>query len=132
MNNNSVYKEASMVSGIIFLLGFIEFIFFTVFLSFRIDILAGVLYGCSFACANFFYMAYSVKKSVEKEEKRAQAYMSASYMIRMLLTAAMVIIAVKVEQIHLWAAIIPLFFLRVAIYIRSFISTRNRKGSEIS
>lgn len=132
MNNNSVYKEAAMVSGIIFLLGFIEFIIFTVFLSFRGDILTGVLYGCSFACANFFYLAYSVKKSVEKEEQKAKAYMSASYTLRMLLTAAMVIIAVKVEQIHLWAAVVPLLFLRVAVYARSFIATHSKKGSEIS
>lgn len=132
MNNNSVYKEAAIVSGIIFLMGFIEFIVFTVFLSFRGDILIGVVYGCLFACANFFYLAYSVKKSVEKEEKKAQAYMSASYTSRMLLTAIMVIIAAKAEHIHLWAAIIPLLFLRFAVYIRSFISTHSKKGSEIS
>ena len=114
MKNNSVYKDALKVSIFIFALGIIEFILFAVFMSFRLDILAGVLYGCAFTSLNFFYLAFCVKKAVEKEEKAAKAYMSSTYTIRMLLIGLMVFIAAKVEWIYLWAAIIPLFFQRIA------------------
>lgn len=132
MKNNSVYKEAARVSAVIFILGAVEFILFTVFMNFRLDILIGVLYGCTFTSLNFFYLASCVKKAVEKEEKAAKAYMSMSYSTRLLLTATMVIIAVRVEIIYLWSAIIPLIFQRLSIYIVSFLNSRSRKGSENS
>lgn len=121
MNSNSVYKDAIRFSALVFLLGLVEFITFCVFLSPRTDILIGVIYGCAFVSLNFFYLAFSVKKSVEKDEKRAKAYMSSGYTLRMLLTALMVVIAAKVEWIHIWAAIIPLLFQRIAVHILSFI-----------
>ncbi len=122
--SNSVYKEALKVTAIIFMLGIVEFILFTVFMGFRTDILIGVLYGCSFASLNFFYLAYSVKKSVTKSEKGAKAYMSGTYTLRMLLTAAMIIIAAKVDFIYIWSAIIPLIFTRIAAMIVPFINKR--------
>ena len=132
---NSVYKDAFRVSAIVFLLGMIEFIAFTVFVSFRIDIISGILYGCIFACANFFYLAYSVIKSVENDKKGAQMHMAGSYTVRLLLTAAMVIIAARVGEIHFWAAIIPLLFPRLAVHLINlfnFIRSHKNEGSENS
>lgn len=129
MKNNSVYKDASRFSVLVFLMGLVEFIIFSVFLSPRIDILIGVIYGCAFVSFNFFYLAYSVKKSLEKEGGGAKAYMATTYSSRMLITAAMLIIAAKVPWIHLWAAIIPLVFQRLAVHIVSFL---NNRGSENS
>lgn len=129
---NSVYKEALRVSAIVFLLGIIEFIAFSAFLSFRSDIIIGVLYGCAFSCLNFFYLAYSVQKSVNSSEKGAKMHMAGSYNIRLLLTAAMVIVAAKTEFIHFWAALIPLIFPRIAVHIVGILSSRKSKGSENS
>lgn len=129
MKNNSVYKDAAKFSGFVFLLGLVEFILFSVFLSPRLDILIGVVYGCAFVSLNFFYLAFSIKKSLQKEGDGAKAYMATSYTARMLLTAAMLIIAAKTEWIHLWAAIIPLVFQRLAVHFVSFL---NNKGSENS
>lgn len=132
MENNSVYKDAAKVCLVILLLGIVEFIIFSVFLSLRIDILIGVMYGCAFTCASFFYLAHSVKKSLDKDPAGAKAQMATSYNARLLLTAAMLIVAAKVASIHFWAAIIPLLFQRVAIYIVSFTKPRKKKGSENS
>ncbi len=132
---NSVYKEALRVSVIVFLLGIIEFIALTAFLSFRSDVIVGILYGCTFACANFFYLAYSVEKSVNSSEKGAQMHMAGSYNVRLLLTAAMVIVAARFKAIHFWAAIIPLLFPRLAVHLINlfnFISSHKNKGSENS
>ena len=130
MKNNSVYKDAAKVCLVIFLLGIIEFAAFTVFLSFRLDVLMGVLYGTAFVCANFFYLAYSVKKSVDKSPESAKAYMATTYNVRLILTALMVILATKIEGIHLWAAIIPLVSQRIAVHIVNYAITHNKKGSE--
>ena len=132
MENNSVYKEALKFSIVVFLLGLLEFIIFCIFLSFRLDVLIGVLYGCAFTSLNFLYLAYSVKKSISKGEGKAKAHMAISYNSRLILTAIAIIIAVKIDFIHFWAAIIPLLFNRIAVHIVGFINSRKSKGSEIS
>ena len=121
MKTESVYRDALKVTAFIFILGLIEFILFTVFAGFRLNILIGTVYGCVFTSANFFYLARCVNKCVEKEEKAAKAYMSASYTTRMLLTAVMIVVASKVDFIHFWAAIIPLVFTRISVMAVQFL-----------
>jgi len=123
----SVYKDAAQVSIIIFALGFIELLLFFMFAEFKIEYIYGCLYGCLFASLNFFYLAYSVKKSVEKSEKAAKAYMSGTYSSRIFLTAVMIFVAAKLEVINIWAAVIPLIFPRVAIFVLSVIRKRGVK-----
>ena len=82
MKNNSVYRDALKFSCIVFLLGIVEFIIFSVCLSFRSDILIGVAFGCAFVSFNFFYLAYSVTKSLEKEGDGAKMYMAALILTR--------------------------------------------------
>ncbi len=132
MRNDSVYKDAAKVCALTFLLGIIEFFVFYAFLSFRKDILIGVVYGCAFVCANFFYLAYSVKKSLSKDAAGAQIQMSLSYNARLVLSAIMIIIAASTDTIHFWAAVIPFVFQRIAIYIVSFTKPRKKEGSENS
>ena len=127
MKADSVYKEALKVTCVIYILGLIEFILFTIFMTFRTDILIGVLYGCTFVSANFFYLAHCVNKCADKDEKGAKAYMSATYSSRILLSAAAIIIAAKVDWIYIWAAIIPFAFTRIAATIVPFINKRRAK-----
>lgn len=117
MKSESVYKTSAKISGIIFILGLIEFILFSVFMSLRADIAVGTLYGCAFASANFFYLAYCVRQSTKRSEGAAKAYMGATYSSRILLTGLMIFIAVKVDIIYIWSAIIPLIFPRIAVFI---------------
>ena len=128
MKSNSVYKEAAKVSAIIFILGVIEFILFTVFMGFRLDILIGVLFGFSFTSLNFFYLAFCVKKAVEKDEKAAKAYMSSTYTARILLLGVMLFIAAKVQFIYFWAAVIPIVFQRIAATVVPIIERRREKA----
>ena len=127
MKTESVYRDALKVSAVIFILGIIEFILFSVFAGIHLNIFIGTVYGCAFASANFFYLARCVNKCVEKEEKAAKAYMSATYTSRMLLTAVMIVIAAKVSLIHFWAAIIPLVFTRISVMAVQFIWKRRNK-----
>lgn len=130
MKNNSVYKDAAKICLATLLISVIEFIAFTVFLSFRIDILIGVLYGSAFACLSFFYLAYSVKKSIDKGPEGAKAHMAMSYNARLMLTALMIILAAKIEIIHFWAAVIPLVSQRIAVHAVNYVITHRNEGSE--
>lgn len=128
MKNNSVYKEAARVSAVIFMLGLIEFILFTLFMSYRSDVLFGVLYGCAFASLSFLYLAYCVNQSVKRSESGAKAYMGATYTLRIVLCGVMIVVAAKTDAINIWAAIIPLFFQRIAIFIINIFGKRGDKA----
>ena len=132
MKSNSVYKDAGKVCAVIFLFGLIEFIIFTICMSFRVDVLIGVLYGCAFTSLSFFYLAYSVKKSMEKESRGAKMNMAASYSFRLIAVAVMFVAASNTDFIHLWAAIIPLFFQRIAVHIVGIMNSHSSKGSDNS
>lgn len=125
---SSVYREAARVSGIIFLFGLIELVIFSIFMSFRRDVLIGVLYGCAFASLNFFYLAFCVKQSVKRTEGAAKAFMGATYTTRIILCGVMIVIAAKVAAINLWAAIIPLFFQRFAVFAVNFFGKRGNNA----
>lgn len=126
--NDSVYRNVLKFCAIILIGGIIEFGIFTLCMNFRPDILFGVLLGCGFVCLNFFFLAFCVNKAAKKSESGAKAYMSSTYTIRMLLTCAMLVVAAKVDGIYFWAALIPVLFQRIAVFILSFMSKRSENS----
>ena len=73
--------------------------------------------------ANFFLMGLTIQKALEKEEKDARNFMKLSQTYRFLFLVA--VVAIGAGFFSLWAAIIPVFFPRVAILIRPFL-TKNK------
>ena len=65
---------------------------------------------------NFFLMGLTIQKALEKEEKDARNFMKLSQTYRFLFLVA--VVAIGAGFFSLWAAIIPVFFPRVAILIR--------------
>lgn len=124
----SVYKDAIKISIVIFILTIIEIMIFAIFKGFKADIIIGGIYGFLFTSLSFFYLAFCVNKAVDKTEAGAKAFMGMTYTTRMILTAIMVIIAAKVKIINIWAAIIPLLFQRIAVYVVEFLKKRGEKN----
>ena len=83
-----------------------------------LSVLWGNLLGGGFAVLNFFLLGLTVQKiASETDEKRAKLKLQGSYTLRMLMTLAVVIVAVKVPCFAAaWpAAVLPLFFPRLTI-----------------
>ena len=79
-------------------------------------VLWGNLLGGGFAVCNFFFLGLTVQKIAgETDEKRARLKLQGSYTLRMLLTLAVIVVAVKVPCFVWPAAVIPLFFPRLTI-----------------
>ncbi|MGN1098285.1 MAG: ATP synthase subunit I [Clostridia bacterium] len=125
-------QQVRSISAVVLILGAAE-LAVSLILSLIWDIsflkaLAGDVLGCLCAILNFYLLAKSVEKSLSKDVKGAQAHMSLTYMGRLLLTAAVVIIAIKLPRIfNLWAAVIPLIFPRVAIMLTN-LKSKNKGG----
>lgn len=81
-----------------------------------LGVLWGNLLGGGFAIANFFFLGLTVQKIAgEADEKRAKLKLQGSYSLRMLLTLAVIVLAIKLPFIAWPAAVIPLLFPRLTI-----------------
>lgn len=81
-------------------------------------LLGNVLTGGA-AVLNFFLMALTVKKAVEKDEKDARTTMKASQSLRNLMMFAVVAVGVLVPCFNVWTSIIPVFFPRISMLLRA-------------
>ena len=89
-------------------------------------VLLGNLLGGAFATLNFFLMGLTVQKALGKEEKEARNAIRVSQLYRNLLLVVVAVVAILVPCFHSVAAIVSLFFPRIAILLRPFFV---RKGA---
>ena len=81
-------------------------------------VLWGNLFGGGVAVINFFLMGLTVQKAVGREQKQIKNIVRSSQSLRLLMQAAVMVIAFLVGWLDPWATILPLFFPRVAITLR--------------
>lgn len=103
---------------------------FVVLGRFDYTVLLGALLGAGFAILNFFLMAMAVQRSVHQgDPEKAKKITQSSYTKRLLLTAAVLVVGVKVPYFNWITTILPLFFPRITISIMTLPIFR-RKGEE--
>ncbi len=125
-------KQIGNISSIVLIFGLVQAVVFAVLSRVTsvtlLQGLAGTVAGCLMAVFNLLLLGISVEKSLKKGEKNAQAYMSITYIGRLLITAALLIAVIKLPGIfNLWAAVIPLVFPRIAILIIN-LKSKNKGG----
>ena len=94
---------------------------FLVINQWNYTVLLGNLLGASVAVLNFFLMGLTVQSALKKEEKDAKATMRASQLYRYLMVLAVTVVGILLPVFSNWTVIIPIFFPRVAIFIRPFV-----------
>ena len=82
---------------------------------FDLSVVLGAVLGTVFAVANLFYLDYSIGRALEKGDAM-QSYFRKSYMVRMLIHAACIVLAALLPFINTIAGIVPLFFPKLVIY----------------
>ena len=78
-------------------------------------VLLGNLLSGTASVLNFFFMGLTVQNAVQKEEKAAKAYMSASQTARMFALFLVMMIGVLAPCFQILAVLIPFLFPRIAI-----------------
>ncbi len=120
-------KDILQVIGGTVILAVIMDIVFAVIGRFDITVLWGTLLGIACASLNFCFLAYSVSKSLGKG-KAAVQYMGISYMLRLFLIGAIVVLAIKSPHFNYVATVIALLFPRVIITVIQGIMKRKNKS----
>lgn len=123
--NEPIYKEIRSLSPFFLIISGIymavlAIIFFAA--GYDYTLLVGGIYGILIAVLNFFTLGKTAQTAVKKASaKSAQTYMSGMYCVRYLGLIALLTLGAIAPFISLITAIIPLFFPKFAILIRTFI-----------
>lgn len=89
-------------------------------LGFDYTLLIGGAYGIVVTVLNFLALGKSAQTALRKSAKSAQNYMNLMYCLRYLGLFFLLTIGALAPFINLIAAVIPLFFTKIAITIRAF------------
>lgn len=120
----SVKTDVLRVAAGNFALGAVMVLIFAIAGYFSQRVVWGALLGCSFVSLSFLWLAISVSRNVEKDPKNAQQRVSATYTLRLLCAAAVILLAVKAPCFNAIAAIIPLFYQRFVVMFVGKMRTR--------
>lgn len=92
---------------------------------------AGGIFGIVLSALNFFLLGKSAQTALCKSSpKSAQTYMNIMYCLRYLGLFGLLTVAALVPFLNLIAAVIPLFFVRIAITVREIIKERAERSEK--
>lgn len=130
--NEPIYAEMRSLSPYYLTLSGI-YLVVTVILSFAFGdytLCVGAMYGIVVSALNFLLLGKSAQAAAGKAtSKSAQTYMNIMYCVRYLGLFGVLTAAALLPFINLITAVIPLFFVRIAILIRE-INNERRERSE--
>lgn len=126
--DGTVRRETVYIAAWVLILSVIMQAVFLVVGQWKIDVLSGNVLSAVAAIANFLLMGITIQKAVDKEQKDAAQLMKFSQSGRMFMQFAAA--AVGVLFLNPIASIVPLFFPRIAIAFRPFISKKIDKKIE--
>lgn len=121
--NKTVIRETKYIALWVVLLSAAEQAFFLISGMWDYTVLLGNIFGGLAAVLNFLFMGLTVQRAVSREEKEAALLMRLSQTMRNVMLVIVGILAVTLPFFNGFAAIIPLFFPRIAI---ALISLRGR------
>lgn len=126
--NETVKKETLYIALSVLVLSALMQAVFLIIRRWDLTVLLGNALGYAGTVLNFFLMALTVQNAVEKEEKEAKNFLKVSQALRLLMLFVMLVIAFAFKCFNIIAVILPLFFTRIAIYLRSAIV--KKEGNE--
>lgn len=122
--DSTVRRETKYIAIWVFLLSLIMQAVFLIIGKWDYTVLLGNVFSGAIAVLNFLLMGITVQKAVEKSEKDAAAMMKASQSMRSLLLFVVVVLGIALPFFNGFAAVIPMFFPRIAIAIRPFLDRK--------
>lgn len=121
--DNTVIKETKYIAAWVIILSVIMEAVFLIIGMWDHRVLLGNIFGGVVAVINFLLMGITVQKAVMKDEKDAATSMKLSQALRNLMLLIAAVLAITLPIFNGAAAIIPLFFPRIAI---AFVPLRDR------
>ncbi len=128
--DKTVIRETRYIAGVTIVLSVIMEAVFLIIGMWSYKVLLGNILGAAVAVANFLLMGITVQKAVLKEEKDAATLMKLSQTLRNMMLLIAAVLAIVLPFINPVAAIIPLFFPRIAITLIPLRDRNKNNGKE--
>ncbi len=113
-----VKKETIYIALSVVILSALMQAVFLIIRKWDYTVLCGNLLSGTVAVLNFLFMGITVQKAVGKSEKQAAGTMKLSQTARMFLLFLTAALGVVLPCFNIFAVLIPLFFPRIAIFLR--------------
>ena len=120
-----VLRETSYIAVWTLILSAVMQAVFLIINRWDYTVILGNLLGASANLLNFFLMALTVQKALEKEEKEAKQTVKLSHSLRMLMLFVVALTGILLPCFNTIASVIPFFFTRIAIMFRQFFKNKN-------
>ncbi len=128
--DKTVIRETRYIAGVTIILSVIMEAVFLIIGMWSYKVLLGNILGASVAVVNFLLMGITVQKAVQKDEKDAATLMKLSQTLRNMMLLIAAVLAIVLPFINPVAAIIPLFFPRIAITLIPLRDRNKNNGKE--
>lgn len=128
--DKTVIRETRYIAGVTIILSVIMEAVFLVIGMWSYKVLLGNILGAAVAVVNFLLMGITVQKAVQKDEKDAATLMKLSQTLRNMMLLIAAVLAIVLPFINPVAAIIPLFFPRIAITLIPLRDRNKNNGKE--
>ncbi|MBQ3138413.1 MAG: ATP synthase subunit I [Ruminococcus sp.] len=128
--DKTVIRETRYIAGVTIILSVIMEAVFLIIGMWSYKVLLGNILGAAVAVVNFLLMGITVQKAVQKDEKDAATLMKLSQTLRNMMLLIAAVLAIVLPFINPVAAIIPLFFPRIAITLIPLRDRNKNNGKE--
>lgn len=119
--DKTVKRETLFIASVVLILSALMQAVFLIIGQWDITVLLGNILGALAAVLNFLLLGITIQHATTKEEKDARGVMATSQRLRTLGIFVCAIVGAVAPCFNIFAALIPLFFPRIAMAIRSFV-----------
>ena len=128
--NHTVVSETKYIAAVVAILSAILQAVFLIIGKWDYKVLISNMYSDIFMVLNFYLMGISVVKAVGKDENDARKIMKTSMSLRTLMLFVAVALGVLIPVFNIFAVVIPLFFPRIAIFLRPLYKKNSTKKED--
>ena len=126
----AVKKETGYITVWVLLLSLLMEAVFLIIRQWDLSVLFGNLGGAVLAVGNFFLLAYTVSRAVDKgKPEEAAQRVKATATLRLIGVGALSALLIGVFKTNVFATLIPLLFPRVAIAFRPILDRKRGTGN---
>ena len=126
----AVKKETGYITVWVLLLSLLMEAVFLIIRQWDLSVLFGNLGGAVLAVGNFFLLAYTVSRAVDKgKPEEAAQRVKATATLRLIGVGALSALLIGVFKTNIFATLIPLLFPRVAIAFRPILDRKRGTGN---
>ncbi len=123
----TVKKETKYIAWCVFALSILMQAVFLLINKWNDTVLLGNILSGLASVLNFLFLGLTVQKAVTKEKDDAKKVMQISRIYRMLFMVLVLIIGITLSCFHNWSVIIPVFFPRIAIFLRPLFDKQKKQ-----